>query len=118
MTVNQNLILLLLTNNSENPRYPVIYMSSHDVDIYASEILSRFYLPKSVISVVPYNYSSPNSRTLDIKAFERMISDDIACGKLPLLAITTVGECHLHVNLNTLGIFRYLFRYLFRYIFI
>ncbi|XP_063682032.1 pyridoxal-dependent decarboxylase domain-containing protein 1-like isoform X2 [Bolinopsis microptera] len=72
-------------------KYPVIYMSPDDVEIYSRQILSRFYLPKSVISVVPYSLSSPNSRTLDIKAFERIISDDISCGKLPLLAITTVG---------------------------
>ncbi|KAL5253903.1 hypothetical protein ACHWQZ_G013608 [Mnemiopsis leidyi] len=72
-------------------KYPVIYMSAEDAELYSSPILSRFYLPKSVISVVPYNISSPNSRTLDIKAFERLVSDDVACGKLPMLAVTTIG---------------------------
>ena len=89
------MVKLILTHNSSIPRYPVIYMSADDAEVYSTPILSRFYLPKSVISVVPYNISSPNSRTLDIKAFERLVSDDVACGKLPLLAITTIGMLNI-----------------------
>ena len=73
-------------------------MSADDAEVYSTSILSRFYLPKSVISVVPYNISTPNSRTLDIKAFERLVSDDVACGKLPLLAITTIGMLNISIQ--------------------
>lgn len=70
-------------------------MSKEDSDLYAPTLRSNLHLPKSVVNVVPYNVNTPNSKTLDVKSLERMISDDIACGKLPVLVIANVGKCHV-----------------------
>ena len=67
-------------------------MSADNAALYSSPLLSSLFLPKSVISIVPYNSTSPNSKTLDLKALDRLITDDLSCGKLPLLVLATVGK--------------------------
>lgn len=68
-------------------------MGEHDAEYYSAIIRKSLHLPKSTISIVPYNFtSSPNSRTLDIKALDRMVADDTDCGKLPILILANVGK--------------------------
>ena len=66
-------------------------MGSEEYSLFGPAILSTFLLHKSVISVVPYSANSTNSKTLDIRILERLLSDDVDCGKLPLLVIATAG---------------------------
>eukprot|EP00116_Pleurobrachia_bachei_P009818 sb/3470080/ len=66
-------------------------MGSEEFSLFGPTILSTFLLPKSVISIVPYSANSANSKTLDIRILERLLSDDVDCGKLPLLVIATAG---------------------------
>ncbi|XP_065659651.1 putative pyridoxal-dependent decarboxylase domain-containing protein 2 isoform X2 [Hydra vulgaris] len=72
-------------------RPPVIYISAIAPDSLLQQLRSELGLPQSSICIVPCNSMFGSPYTMDISAFERHVTDDISCGKTPLLLIAYAG---------------------------
>ena len=72
-------------------RPPVIYMSSAAPPDYVKKLRCELGLPQSSLCSVPCNTMFGSPYTMDVAAFERMITDDVSCGKTPLMLIAYAG---------------------------
>lgn len=72
-------------------RPPVIYISAAAHPSFSGYLRMKLGLPQSSICEVPCNTMFGSMHTMDIAAFERLLSDDISCGKTPLLVVSHAG---------------------------
>ena len=72
-------------------RPPVIYISASAPPEFGKRLRSELGLPQSSVSVVPCNSTFGSPYTMDVAAFERLVTDDVSCGKTPLLLIAYAG---------------------------
>ncbi|XP_028415889.1 pyridoxal-dependent decarboxylase domain-containing protein 1-like [Dendronephthya gigantea] len=72
-------------------RPPVIYISAASHPSFGAYLRMELGLPQSSICEVPCNTMFGSLHSMDIAAFERLLSDDISCGKTPLLVVANAG---------------------------
>ena len=72
-------------------RPPVLYISAAAHPSFGSYLRMELGLPQSSICEVPCNTMFGSMHSMDIAAFERLLSDDISCGKTPLLVVAHAG---------------------------
>jgi len=72
-------------------RPPVIYISGAAPTSFGQELRNELGLPQSSICKVPCNTMFGSSYTMDVAAFERLLTDDVSCGKTPLILISYAG---------------------------
>jgi len=72
-------------------RPPVIYLSSSAPPEFGKRLRSELGLPQSSLCSVPCNTMFGSPYTMDVTAFERLITDDVSCGKTPLVLIAYAG---------------------------
>ena len=70
---------------------PVLYMTEEDSNKYRPYLQSRLHLPGGCVREVPYTPSMSTNKTLCLKFLERMIGEDLECGKKPLLVVANLG---------------------------
>lgn len=72
-------------------RPPVVYISAAAPPEFGKQLRSELGLPQSSICIVPCNTMFGSPYTMDIAAFERLLTDDVSCGKTPLILIGYAG---------------------------
>ncbi|KAJ8037327.1 Pyridoxal-dependent decarboxylase domain-containing protein 1 [Holothuria leucospilota] len=70
---------------------PIIYISAASRSGLGQFICSQLGLPLSSLCTVPCNTMFGSQHTMDIASLERLIKDDIASSKTPLLVVANVG---------------------------
>lgn len=72
-------------------RPPVIYLSVSAPPEFGKRLRSELGLPQSSMCSVPCNTMFGSPFTMDVAAFERLLTDDVSCGKTPLILIAYAG---------------------------
>ncbi|XP_078274454.1 pyridoxal-dependent decarboxylase domain-containing protein 1 isoform X2 [Rhinoraja longicauda] len=72
-------------------KLPVLYISAASRTGLGQYICNQLGLPISCMCRVPCNTMFGSQHQMDIALLERLIKDDIECGKLPLLLVANAG---------------------------
>ncbi|XP_032896186.1 pyridoxal-dependent decarboxylase domain-containing protein 1 isoform X2 [Amblyraja radiata] len=72
-------------------KMPVLYISAASRTGLGQYICNQLGLPISCMCRVPCNTMFGSQHQMDIALLERLIKDDIECGKLPLLLVANAG---------------------------
>ncbi|XP_066930008.1 pyridoxal-dependent decarboxylase domain-containing protein 1-like [Clytia hemisphaerica] len=72
-------------------RPPVIYISSAAPPEFSKQLQNQLGLPQSSVCSVPCNTMFGSPFTMDVSALERLLTDDVSCGKTPLILIAYAG---------------------------
>lgn len=72
-------------------RPPVIYISGSAPPDFGKVLRNKLGLPQSSICTVQCNTMFGSPYTMDVAALERLLTDDVSCGKTPLILIAYGG---------------------------
>eukprot|EP00794_Sanderia_malayensis_P009111 gene9111-10084_t len=72
-------------------RPPVIYISGAAPTDFGKNLRTQLGLPQSSICKVSCNTLIGSPYAMDVAAFDRLLTDDVSCGKTPLILIAYAG---------------------------
>lgn len=72
-------------------RPPIIYISSAIRSGLGQHLCTKLGLPRSSISIVPCNTVFGSQYKMDVAQLERVIQEDLAAQKIPLLVVSSAG---------------------------
>lgn len=72
-------------------KQPVIYISSAARTGLGQALCNQLGLPLSCMCRVPCNTMFGSQHQMDVALLDRLIKDDVECGKLPLLLVANAG---------------------------